>query len=92
MKDDVSCCRDAISCQDACNPRAVARLLVELVDAACDRADSTYGAIGDSSVYLVMDKLASLGLYVQAIPGNYHQAYATCKAVVKLGEKGVNNE
>jgi len=68
--------KKALMCQDGVNPRAIARLLVEAVDAACEGTGSD-GAKGDSAVYLVMDKLASLGLYPQSFDG-YGEHYDTC--------------
>lgn len=65
-KSDTNYRKEAYEIQNACNPRAVARLLVDAIDDACDRNNGTDGAAGDSAVYLIMDKLASLGLYKQS--------------------------
>jgi len=72
----------AIEVQDASNSRGVARLLVRLVDRACEDAKCSDGAAGDPAVYLVMDKLASLGLYEQSLGGAFPEHYASCKAHV----------
>jgi len=69
-------CKRALAVQDAVNPRAVARLLVDLLDRACK--EGTDRAKGDSPVYLVMDKLASLGLYPQAFNGPFREGYQNC--------------
>ena len=71
--------KKALAVQDACNPRAVARLLVEVIDSACENGGGTAGARGNSAVYLVLDKLASLGLYEQCFePNTYSKHYDAC--------------
>lgn len=69
----------AIECQDACNPRPVARLLVEAICNACDLKQSTDGAANDPVVYLLMDKLISMRLHNDTNISSYHNAYEACK-------------
>jgi len=73
----------ALDVQDACNPRGIARLLVELIDEACEDESSTDGAKGNAAVYLVMDKLASLGLYHQRFGDPFNDYYDECKSKAK---------
>lgn len=70
-------CEKALAVQNGCNPRGIARLLVEVVDRAC--AESTDGAKNDPAVYLVMDKLASLGLYPQSFGIEFSRHYDDCE-------------
>lgn len=70
--------QQAYNIQNAVNPRAIARLLVEAIDDACERNNGTAGAQGDSAVYLIMDKLASLGLYPQHFGDDYSRHYKVC--------------
>ena len=51
--------RDAIEVQDACNLRAIARLLVRAADMAAD-AGGTAASYSDPAVVLIVNKIESL--------------------------------
>ena len=51
--------KDALDVQDACNLRAIARLLVKAADAAAD-ADGTDASYCDPAVVLIVNKIESL--------------------------------
>lgn len=72
--------RKALLVQDACNPRGVARLLVEVIDRACEH-DSD-GVQEDPATILVLDKLCSLARYRDDMT-LYSKAYAACKELQK---------
>jgi hypothetical protein len=65
---------DALYVQDACNLRAIARLLVEAADAAAD-AVGTAASYRDPAVVLIVNKIESL---VHS-GDNYSKAYAECE-------------
>ena len=46
--------------QDACNPKAVARELVRMIDACCEENGGTGGSIHDNGVALVLAKLCDM--------------------------------
>lgn len=48
--------------QDACNPKALARLLVRMIDEACEEGGGTSGSVNDSGVVLVLAKLCDMHL------------------------------
>ena len=71
--DQAAFARDALFVQDACNLRAIARLLVAAADHAANngRTQET-----DAAVVLIVNKLESL---VHSEHGmNYHNAYDAC--------------
>jgi hypothetical protein len=84
--------RAALDVQDGVNPRGIARLLVAAVDLACEEEQSTDGAGGNAAVYLIMDKLASLGLYPQHFGGDFPQHYATCMSTLDLEEAHADSQ
>jgi hypothetical protein len=72
--DQAAFCRDALFVQDACNLRAIARLLVAAADHAANngRVQET-----DPAVILIVNKLESL---VHSELGmNYSNAYDACR-------------
>lgn len=50
----------ALDVQDACNLRAIARLLVVAADAAAEETKSTQGVYDDAAVVMIVNKLESL--------------------------------
>jgi hypothetical protein len=67
---------DALFVQDACNLRAIARLLVQAADAAADKG-GTAASYCDPAVVLIVNKIESL------VNSNwrdtYSKAYAECE-------------
>ena len=71
---------DALFVQDACNLRAIARLLVSAADAAAD-AGGTAASYRDPAVVLIVNKIESL---VHSESGdNYSKACAECQRLAK---------
>lgn len=68
--------QDAMDVQDACNLRAIARLLVRAADAAAD-AGGTEASYNDAAVILIVDKIESL-VMSQDIPRNV-AAWTECR-------------
>ena len=58
--------RDALDVQDACNLRAIARLLVKAADLAADKGGTT-ASYSDPAVVLIVNKIESLVLSQDAI-------------------------
>jgi len=65
----------AIDIQDACNPRALARELVKIVDAAVNALDSTVPTWDDPAVILMINKLESMA----RSKARFSAAYAACQ-------------
>ena len=72
-------CRDALFVQDACNLRAIARLLVAAADFATDNFGGTEASYSDPAVVLIVNKLESL------VHSNnkYSKAYNDCVHISK---------
>lgn len=85
--DQAAFARDALFVQDACNVRAIARLLVGAADHAANngRCQET-----DAAVVLIVNKLESL---VHSESGlNYSRAYDECKRLSGQGGVGFHRE
>jgi hypothetical protein len=65
--------RVALAIQDAINPRAIARELVKVVEAAAETADSTSAICKDPAVVLVVSKLESLIQSEDRFADAYHE-------------------
>jgi len=72
-------CRDALFVQDACNLRAIARLLVAAADYATDNFGGTDASYCDPAVVLIVNKLESL--VHSNWNDNYSLAYDACKRI-----------
>jgi hypothetical protein len=66
----------AISLQNACNLRAIARELVKAADEACEQGGGTAASYVDPAVTLIVNKLESLVHSEQ----RFNAAYAACLA------------
>jgi hypothetical protein len=64
----------ALDLQNACNPRALARELVKIVDAAANELNSTVAVWDDAAVILMINKLESMS----RSDARYSAAYAVC--------------
>lgn len=64
----------ALEIQDAVNPRAIARELVKVVDAAANAGNGTQGICDDPAVILLVNKLESM---VRS-ESRFSAAYAAC--------------
>lgn len=75
-------CRDALAVQDACNLRAIARLLVAAADYAADNLGGTQASYDYAPVVMIVNKIESL---VHSERGaRYSDAYQACR--VAIGE------
>jgi hypothetical protein len=77
MYETMNLYKDALAVQDACNLRAIARLLVKAADAAADLG-GTQASYDDAAVILIVDKIESL-VRSQDTSRNM-AAWDTCKA------------
>lgn len=64
--------QSALDVQDACNLRAIARLLVAAADAAAD-AGGTQASYDDPAVILIVSKIESLVNSSWRFDGAYHE-------------------
>ena len=60
----------------ACNPRAVARVLVEAIDQACEEGQSSAACKTDPAVHLIIDHLCFLVGLPQPSLGVDHAAWS----------------
>lgn len=67
---------DALFVQDACNLRAIARLLVRAADEATETAGGTQASYDDAAVILIVNKIESL--IRSERDTRYSQAYDRC--------------
>jgi hypothetical protein len=74
-------CADAIMVQDACNLRAIARLLVAAADYAADNFGGTQASYNDPAVILIVAKIESLVRSERE--GRYYKAYDKCTEISK---------
>jgi hypothetical protein len=72
-------CHDALVVQDACNLRAIARLLVAAADYACDNFGGTDASYNDPAVILIVNKIESL--VHSDWNDRYSKAYAECQRI-----------